>query len=227
MIERYGSSYEFLALFNPDKQVDYTKDLRKVFKGSAPSLGLVKSAYDEGTAESWIEVQLYKLSEFAGCKEKITIEQVEETARIILNDFGYLNVVEIMLFCQRFKKCEYGKFYGAVDPMLILGALREFVADRNRQLDIYEREVKEKEDAAQDAERKRIQDLFRQRFPQAFKANDILNFCDFHWGGLYLLTQEEYDSVIGGILEKKMPDGRARYSYISDLVKKVIAARKS
>lgn len=226
VIERYGESFEFLKTFNPDKQVAFTRDLRRVYQGEAPSLALVKGAYNEETVESWLELQLYNLSEFAGCKEKITIPQVEETAKIILQDYGYLNVVEIMLFCQKFKKCEYGKFYGAVDPMLILGALKDFVAERNRQLDAYEREVKDAEQAEADRKRKEMQDLFRQRYPQAFENDEELNFCDFHWGQLYLLTQEEWDNLVPELIAMKMPNGFKRYNYTSERVKKVISERK-
>ncbi|MCM1076270.1 MAG: hypothetical protein NC411_02795 [Bacteroides sp.] len=226
VIERYGESFNFLKIFNPDKQVEYTRDLRRVFKGEAPSLSLVRGAYNEEAVESWLELQLYNLSEFAGCKEKITIPQVEETAKIILQDYGYLNVVEIMLFCQKFKKCEYGKFYGAVDPMLILGALKDFVAERNHYLRQYEKEVEDREAAEQEARTQQLRDLFRQRYPKAFENDEELNFCDFHWGQLYKLTQEEWDNVVPGIIAKQMKSGTKRSQYISQVVDSVIAKRK-
>lgn len=226
MIERYGDSFSFLKLFNPDKQVEYTKDVRRVFQGQAPSLELVKTTYNQETIESWLELQLYNLSEFAGCKEKIGIPQIEETARMIIEGYGYLNVVEMMLFFQKFKNCEYGKFYGAVDPMLILGALKDFATERNHQLQQYEREKADAEQAEANHKRKELQDLFRQRYPQAFENDEELSFCDFYWGCLYKLTQDEWDKVVPELIANKFPQGFKRCEYTSKLVDSILAKRK-
>ncbi len=74
---------------------------------------------------------LFDVSEFCGCKEKITPKQIDQLADIITLDYGYLKVTEVMLFFWWFKGGRYGKFYGSVDPMVITTALREFVKDRN------------------------------------------------------------------------------------------------
>ncbi len=225
MIERYGDSFNFLEVFNPDRQVEFTKDIRRVFQGQAPSLVLVKSTYNQETVESWLELQLYNLSEFAGCKEKIDISQIEETARMIIEGYGYLNVVEMMLFFQKFKNCEYGKFYGAVDPMLILGALRDFVSERNKWIAIYDKEEEEEQKRNRDCKRREMMELFRNRYPFAFEKDEELSFSDFHWGGLYKLTQEEWDRVVPELLKKKLPSGISRVDYISHIVCQTIAER--
>lgn len=224
MIERYGESFEFLKIFNPDKQVEYTRDLRRVYCGEAPKLGLVRTAYGAETIESWIELQLYNLSEFAGCKEKLNIQQVEETARIIVEQYGYLNVVEFMLFCQKFKRCEYGRFYGAVDPMLILGAVSDFVAERNHQLMKYEQEEKAKAQAKEEAEREAVKEYYRKLVPDAFDENAKINFADFNWGGLYKLTATEFEAVRPEV-EQMKNSGISRYKEIMAMVDKIISQR--
>lgn len=53
-----------------------------------------------------------------------------------------------MLFFWWFKSGKYGKFYGSVDPMIIVSALKQFVKDRNAIIakrDCMELEKKEKE----------------------------------------------------------------------------------
>lgn len=223
---RYGSEHDFLVTFNPDRQVDYTKDLTRVFKGSAPSLLVVSEAYGEEIALTWLEVQIYNLSEFAGCRNKITIPQVEETVKLIQQKYGYLNVVEIMLFCQKFKACEYGNFYGSVDPMLILGALKDFVVERNRRLAEYEREEIEQKKSREETKLNELKDLFRKRYPSAFKNDEELGFSDFNWGCLYELTQEEWDKVVPWLLAKNLPKGQARYEYFRNVVEEVVRKRK-
>lgn len=225
VIERYGESFEFLKIFNPDKQVEYTKDLRRVYCGEAPKLGLVRTSYGAETIESWIELQLYNLSEFAGCKEKLNIQQVEETAKIIVEQYGFLNVVEFMLFCQKFKRCEYGRFYGAVDPMLILGAVSDFVAERNYQLQMYENEEKAKQEAVREAEREAIKNEYRRLVPDAFAENASITFPDFNWGGLYKLTDEEFN-IIRPEVEKIKNKEMSRYGEISKMVDEIISQRE-
>lgn len=224
VIERYGESFQFLTTFNPDKQVEYTKDLRRVYCGEAPSLDLVRTAYGAETIESWIELQLYNLSEFAGCKEKLNIQQVEETAKIIVEQYGYLNVVEFMLFCQKFKRCEYGRFYGAVDPMLILGAVSDFVAERNHQLQKYEQEEKAKVEAKEEAEREAIRAYYRKLVPDAFEDGAKINFADFHWGGLYKLSDAEFETLRPDI-EQLKNNSISRYNEIAAMVDEIISQR--
>ena len=56
---------------------------------------------------------------------------MEDLAYLIVCGYHWLKVTEVMLFFWWFKSGRYGKFYGAVDPMVITTALREFVKDRN------------------------------------------------------------------------------------------------
>lgn len=226
VISRYGSEHDFLVTFNPDRQVEYTTDLRRVYKGSAPTLNVVREAYGEDITLSWLEVQIYNLSEFAGCRNKITIPQVEETVKMIQQKFGYLNVAEVMLFCQKFKACEYGNFYGSVDPMLILGAMRDFVAERNQRLAEFERAEEDEKKAREDVNISQLRELFRQRYPKAFENDDELGFSDFHWGWLYMLTKEEWDKVVPWLLAKQLKKGHARYEYFREIVAKVLTKRK-
>ena len=126
LLEKAPTADRFLSIFNPSTQVRYTASLDKVYGGSTPSLGLTRQTYGANTAEAWVEIQLNELSEFAGCKGKLDPEQTEQTARMILQSYGHLTIAQFMLFFQKFKRCEYGKFYGAVDPIVIMGALADF-----------------------------------------------------------------------------------------------------
>lgn len=208
-------------------QIRYTRDLERVHCGDAPSLYVVNQAYGEEIVESWIETQLYNLSEFAGCKGKIEIPQVEETARIIHSDYGFLNVAEIMLFCQKFKKCEYGKFYGAVDPMLILGALSDFVQERNFYLTKVENEKKREQERIKDEAERKLKDRYRRLFDDAFESGAEITYADFHWGGMYLLYDSEIPVALKLIRKKKVSKNfLTRYKEIKVIVDSVISQRK-
>lgn len=140
LICQYKEPTKLLATFNPQQQVNFTLDKRRAYLGKAPSLGLVGKAFAFGTAKSWAAIQLWDLAEFSGCKTKLSENQIDELAKIICVDYGYMKLTELMDFFRRFKSGEYGKFYGAVDPMVITCALREFAADRRTILARFERE---------------------------------------------------------------------------------------
>lgn len=176
LLEKVPTPDRFLSIFNPTTQVRYTTSLDKVYGGNTPSLGLARQTYGTNTAEAWVEIQLNELSEFAGCKGKLDPEQTEQTARMILQSYGHLTIAQLMLFFQKFKRCEYGKFYGAVDPMVIMGALADFseeVAD-----ELHRRQQAKKK--AEGAELERLNELekepYRRRIPGAFTEKAVINW---------------------------------------------------
>lgn len=124
---------EFLNTFNPDRQKEFcTKaNITKCYFGSAPTLAELNRVYGSKAAVSWLAPQLYNLSEYCGCKEKITPQQMDELAHIIADKYYYLKATELMLFFYRFKQGEYGRFYGAVDPITIVASIKDFIVERN------------------------------------------------------------------------------------------------
>lgn len=116
--------------------------------GSAPVLSRLRVAYSDDIIESWLEIQLNDLAEFSGCKEKQSIAQRTETARLIITNFYYLKVTELMYFFQLFKSGFFGKFYGVVDGLVIMESLRKFLAIRMDEITKAERERLDAEKAA-------------------------------------------------------------------------------
>ena len=111
--------------------MELTKDPERCFFQNAPTLWNVNIGYGFGTAQEWLAYQIADLSEFSGARDKITDRQLDQIIQLITDDYGFLNMAEIMLFCRRFKKGSYDKFYGSVDPIAIMKGLNEFVRERN------------------------------------------------------------------------------------------------
>ena len=130
MLAKFGDRNNFLIRFNPNMQRDICVDAKQCFFGDYPTLRELK-AYGERFASAWLVPQLYNLSEFCGCKDKLTGTSLEECAFTIATEFSYLKVTELMLFFHKFKSGSYGKFYGSVDPLVITTALRTFLQERN------------------------------------------------------------------------------------------------
>lgn len=129
-IQAYRNEDNFLAVFNPSKQVAYTRDIARAFTGNAPSLSIVAKAFGKSARDSWLDVQLTELAVFSGCKDKLNDYQIQGLIDIIAEEYGYLKVTELMYFFRQFKAGVYGKFYGAVDPMVITCALKDFCDER-------------------------------------------------------------------------------------------------
>lgn len=135
----------FAASMNPDVQMQICHDARLCIMGNFPTLAEVRKEYGSKAPEVWLIPQLDNLSEYCGVKEKLSKQQLRQLAFTIATEFFYLKVSELMLFFHRFKSGRYGRFYGSVDPLVITRALRDFIAERNNAIDIYEKEMKKKE----------------------------------------------------------------------------------
>lgn len=131
MLRRYGDLPQFMGRFTAAHEAEYCPHVWRCVLGSAPTLGQVNTAYGRHTAAAWLVPLLWDVSEFCGCKDKLTDRQMGELAYIIVSGWHWLKVTEVMLFLWWLKGGKYGKFYGAVDPMTITSALREFVGQRN------------------------------------------------------------------------------------------------
>jgi hypothetical protein len=185
-ISRYKTPANLLSIFNPSRQIEYTRDQRRAYLGKAPSLGLVAKSFAYGTAISWLSIQLSNLAEFSGCKQKLTLPQIEEIAQIIMSEYGYLKLTEVMDFFRRFKSGEYGKFYGAVDPMVITCALRDFATKRLEIIRNFE-----KEDKAQ-RERNSPEDI---KYRQAYERMTRMKSFYSHNFRSEDFTMEEFEEI--------------------------------
>ena len=147
IIENYKTAENLLIIFNPDKQVEYTSgaNLKLCFSTEkAPSLNRLSATFGAKIAESWLEIQIYDLAEFSGVREKLDTKQLENLAKVIISNFGYLKLTELMVFFQKFKSGEYGVFYGVVDSLVITNALREFLKFRMYKLNEIQQEQESK-----------------------------------------------------------------------------------
>ena len=147
----YKDSTNFLALFNPDRQVEFTADLSRCYTGTAPVLGTVGRAFGESTAITWLTIQLENLAEFANKYEKMPPATLKSLAPSIKFEWGYMKVTELMHFFQLFKCGRYGRFYGSFDSMVVTAGLREYARDRLDYIAKFEAEAKRKAEAEENA----------------------------------------------------------------------------
>jgi hypothetical protein len=130
----------FLAEYSPDRQVSVAEDADDCVMGDYPTLSEVKSEYGANTPVMWLIPQLYDLSEYCGCRDKLQGRALEGCAEVIASEFYYLKPTELMLFFRWFKAGRYGRFYGSIDPLVITTSLQTFISERNEIIAKHERE---------------------------------------------------------------------------------------
>lgn len=190
-IERYKDPQTFLSIFTPAKQYAYTKDLRRVFMGDAPSLGVISKAWGENITEAWLELHLIDLGEFSGVKDKLSTSQLDSISQVIMATWGYYKVSEMMLFFLQFKSGKYGKFYGSVDSMVITEALRKFDKERCQIIDRYNREEEERQKKLQEE----AADIARAKWREHVRRCCLPISDYFKISKRYDLTPEEMEEV--------------------------------
>lgn len=145
MVSKYGNIERFLTTYNPELQRRICGNIEECYFGDYPTLATLKAGYGQNAATAWIIPQLYNLSEYCGCKEKLQGAPLEDCASVIATDFYYLKVSELMLFFHRFKSGLYGRFYGSIDPLIITTSLRTFLKERMYAYDKREQEERDRE----------------------------------------------------------------------------------
>ena len=146
MTRRFGHSDQFLTRVNPETQTAFAKNPRAAIMGDYPTLTDIRETYGPTFPTQWLMPQIVDVSLFVGVKNLDQRQQMQ-LARVIATEYHYLKVTELLLFFYRFKTGRYGRFYGAVDPLIVTSALHEFIFERNEMLDKYEQEDREAREA--------------------------------------------------------------------------------
>ncbi len=139
-------SEEFMTKVTPDTGYKFAQHTEAAFTRDYPTLTEINSVYGKGTADSWLAAQIADVALFTGAKNLDKYQQ-RQTARIIVSEYHYLKITELLVFFHWFKCGRYGHFFGSVDPMVITCALREFIRERNDRLAVYEQEERERREA--------------------------------------------------------------------------------
>lgn len=150
MMARYGNAEKFLSTFNPDMQVMAVRYTERAYFGTAPMWETVCLGYGEQVALVWNCVQLENINLFAGVKEKMPVSRQRELSRLMLAEYPYLKVTELLLFYHRLKCGRYGRFYGMVDALTITNALVQFMGERLAEINRY-KAIRKKEEIPQKA----------------------------------------------------------------------------
>lgn len=137
---RYGDAAAFLLTFSPALQQQVAAHVEQAYLGFAPTLSGVTSCYGQPTTITWLCAMLEDLNDFTAIRDKMELPQQIALSNILLSEYHYLKVTELQLFFYRIKCGRYGRFYGVVDPLFVSSSLISFLAERHREILLYEDE---------------------------------------------------------------------------------------
>ena len=130
---KYGDRNQFLQRVNPSTQMAFARRPEMAISGDYPSLAELNAAYGKDMDVAWLALEVNDIAAFTGARG-LAEGQQEQLARMIAVEQPAMKVTELMLFFHRFKAGKYGRFYGNVDPMVVMTALQEFLRERNELL---------------------------------------------------------------------------------------------
>jgi hypothetical protein len=103
-------------------------DEYKAIMGESPTLAVMNSTFGKGTAEIIIAQKLCSLNQYTNARVKITPEQADELATILVADpeLRGIKAEVLCMFFDRLKAGAFGELYNIVDAVSIAAKLRQF-----------------------------------------------------------------------------------------------------
>jgi len=126
---------QFLTRYAPGKCLRLYSKIRTpelAMKSEAPTLGSIRKIYSEDFQIAFTATWIVNLNDFVNASRKMTPEQIEETATIIVQEYPYFNLADINLIFRKIKKGEFGQLFAELDGIKILSWFEEYAQDRAR-----------------------------------------------------------------------------------------------
>lgn len=125
----------------------------------------------------WLLPQILDLVVYSNSKGTLNEQQATFLAEAIAQEYYYLTASELLLFFYRFKTGRYCRFYGVVDPMMIMQALETFFKERCIAIAKHESELADAERAEHARTAITPQEYCRRHgFPEMYNVIDIINY---------------------------------------------------
>lgn len=145
----YSDIVEFARAYNPCVQHALVESKARkgvvALTGDVPTLSLLQTAYPAQEdlpqpAALWVKIQLEDFFSFCeqGCG--VANDRVYELALIIVERYHFLNVLEIELWLADCKAS--ATFYGAAGPLRMMELLKNYVVERNADIERVEAEIR-------------------------------------------------------------------------------------
>lgn len=125
------------------------------YMGNAPTLKRVGRECGDEFVVAWLCKQLHEYVKTLSTADQLSTDDIQNLALVIYSAYSSLNLAEVMLFFSRLAAGIYGIVgYNSVRGENITARIRQFLEDRRRELDLYERQREEQQRRAEEERRK-------------------------------------------------------------------------
>jgi hypothetical protein len=118
-----------LKLLKESSQTKPVATIELAIKAQSQSLSGLKKQSKEETLII-VMLMLEMLLQFFAVTNTMNGAQLEETAKLIINEFYWLKLEDLELFFRRLKTGFYGDLFNRIDGLVIMAKLREYCAER-------------------------------------------------------------------------------------------------
>jgi len=124
---------EQLAIINPAKAMMAFRKCNTpalCIESKAPALAVIRKEKGDTKARQAVELWISDLNDFLNISRKMSPQQIQQTATLIIQEFFYFNLADVNLIFTRAKKGQYGNFYESLDGPKIFSWFDQY--DRER-----------------------------------------------------------------------------------------------
>ncbi len=97
---------------------------------NTPALGEVVAAHGQSQMMAFVETNIAQLALFCNLGASINPDQIQATARMIVEEFGNLTIADVNLIFRRAKLGGWGELYGRLDGQRILSWFGKYLDER-------------------------------------------------------------------------------------------------
>lgn len=138
----------------------------RCYLGNAPTLKRVGRECGDKFVVAWLSKQIHEYVKTLSTADQFTVADIQNLALVIYSAYSSLNLEEVMLFFSRLAAGIYGIVgYSNARGENITARIRQFLEDRRREIERYEKERERMERAAED-ERRRKYAVSREAYKQ-------------------------------------------------------------
>lgn len=105
-------------------------DYPAVLESTLPTLGSINRQFGVDFTQAYIEGWIVNLREFINVGKKMSDQQTQETAMLIIENYPSLKIADINLIFKRAKLGKFGSMYDRLDGQLILSWFEVYFNER-------------------------------------------------------------------------------------------------
>jgi len=134
-MEKYKTNTDKVALIHDNAILSMRHEIKTIkhaIISNSLSVANMSQNIGEKATIDYLSMWILKYNKFVNndITKQMSIEQIEETALLILDDYFYLKLSDIYLIFKEMKLMKHGKIYGNLSGLYILQAFADYTSRR-------------------------------------------------------------------------------------------------